>query len=147
MVKAVTEGISLQLMAIGPILAGFGLVAAWLLPLLFGPQWLPVLEVYPFIALAYLSKAGFNLYSSVLYILSRTWHIAIFNMVHVILLGGAALLLVPHLGFKGYGWAEMVALASYVLLVIWFEVYVGRPGYLQPAVWMMAWAIPLFRSE
>jgi PST family polysaccharide transporter len=144
LVQAVTEGLSLQLMLLGPILAGFGLVVPWILPLLFGPRWLPVLEVYPFIALTYLCIAGVNLYSSALSVLRRNWQVATSNLVHSTLLAGAALLLVPHLGLSGYGWAEVVAIPSYILFIIWFQVYIGRVRYTQAGVWFIAWAIPLF---
>lgn len=144
LVRVVSEGTSLQLMAVGPFLAGFGLVAPWVLPLLFGPRWLPVLEVYPFIALSYLSGAVFNLQASTLYVLRRIWEVVVFHLVHLILFAGSALLLVPYLGLRGYGWAEVVALPSYVLLLIWFQLYIGKPRYAQAGVWFVAWAIPLF---
>ena len=144
LVRAVSEGMSLQLMAVGPILGGFGLVAPWLLPLLFGPQWLPVLEVYPFIAAGTLVNAMFTLHSSALYVLRRIWEVASLNLLNIFLFAGSALLLVPYLGFKGYGWAEMVALPSYILPMMWFQLYLGRLRYAQALVWLAAWIIPLF---
>src|SRR5215217_447906 len=92
--KAVTEGMSFQIIAVGPFLTGFGLVAPWILPLFFGPRWLPVLEVYPFIALSYLTNAMFTLHSSALYVLQRNWKVAIFHLVYISLFFGSALLLV-----------------------------------------------------
>lgn len=142
--KAVSEGMSLQLMAVGPLLGGFGLVAPWILPVVFGVRWLPVLEIYPFVALSYLSGALFNLQASALYVLRRIWEVAAFHLVHLVLFAGSAFLLVPYLGFRGYGWAEVVALPSYVLLLIWFQRNVGKPRYAHAGVWYMAWAIPLF---
>jgi PST family polysaccharide transporter len=145
LVKAVAEGMSLQLMVVGPLLAGFSLVAPWILPLLLGPQWLPTLEVYPFIALSYLiSGPVFGLQVFALYVLRRTWETAVFHLVHLVLFAGSALLLVPHLGLRGYGWAEVAALPGYILLIIWFQVYAGRLRYVQAGVWFIAWAIPLF---
>jgi len=143
MVKAVTEAMGLQVMALGPFLAGFGMLAPWIIPLLFGYSWLSVLEVYPFIALSYLSNAVFALHSSTLYVLGRNWRVAIFHLVHMVLFGGSALLLVPRLGLEGYGWAEVVALPSYIL-VHWFIVYVGKPGYVRAGIWFTASTIPLF---
>ena len=131
-------------MVVGPLLGGFGLVAPWIVPLLFGPEWLPMVEVYSFIALSYLSGAAFSLQSSALFVLRRIWKVAVVSLVHLVLFAGSALLLVPHLGIRGYGWAEVVALPSYILLLIWFQVYIGRPRYTQAGVWFTAWAIPLF---
>jgi PST family polysaccharide transporter len=147
LIRAVTEGMSLQVMAVGPLLAGFGLVAPWIIPLLFGSQWLPVLEVYPFIAISYLSMVVFILPSSTLHVLQRNWEVAVFNLVHVGFFAGAALLLVPQLGFGGYGWAEVAALPSYILLAVWSRIRIGRLSYTRAGIWFTAWAIPLFNWQ
>lgn len=142
--KAVSEGMSLQIMVLGPVLAGFGLVAPWLLPALFGPRWVAVLEVYPFIALGYLSNAMFNLQSSALYVLQRNWAVTVANAAHVVLFAGAAFVLVPRQGLVGYGWAEMIALPAYLMVHVWAVKYFGRPRYAQACVWFAASGIALF---
>jgi O-antigen/teichoic acid export membrane protein len=142
--RAVAEGTSLQMMAVGPLLAGLGLVAPWVVSPIFGPRWLPVVEIYPFIALGYLSGAVFSLQTSALFVLRRTWEVAIVSLVHLTLFAGSALLLVPHLGVVGYGWAEVGALPSYILLLIWFRTHVGKPISLQTGAWSIAWAAILF---
>lgn len=147
LVNALTEGMSLQVMALGPILAGFGLVAPWLLPYLFGSSWTPVLAIYPFIALSYLSNAVFNMHASALYVLRRNWLVTYFHVLHIVLFAGSAFLLTPILGLEGYGWAEVLALPSYVLIHIWVASYVGKPRYVQAGVWFLASAIPLFAYQ
>jgi PST family polysaccharide transporter len=142
--KALNEGTALQLLVIGPVLVGFGLVAPWIVPLLLGSQWLPALEVYPFIAAAYLSGATVSLHSSVLFTLGKLWQIAVTRIAHVVLFAGSALVLVPRLGLKGYGWADMVALPSYVLLLIWVWAYVGKPISAETLVWLACWILALF---
>ena len=144
LVRAVSEGMSLQLIALGPLLAGFGLVAPWIVPLLFGSQWLPAVEVYPFIAVNYLSVAAVHLPSYALYVLRRTWVVTLANLVHLILLAGSAFLLVPYLDLRGYEWAQLIALPSNFLVLVWFHLYVGRPRYSHAGIWFTAWAIPLF---
>jgi len=144
LVRAVTEGMSLQAMAVGPLLLAFGSIAPWIVPLMFGSRWLPVLEVYPFIALSYLSNAMFNLQASALYVLRRNWQVTVFSLVHIVLFAGSALLLVSHLGLRGYGWAEVVALPSYLVLHTWFVAYTGSPKYARAGAWFMAFAVPLF---
>ena len=103
-----------------------------------------MLEVFPFIALSYLSNVMFNLHITALYVLRRNSKVVAFNLLNVILFAGSALLLVSRLGVKGYGWAEVIALPSYLLLHIWFVAYVGRPKYTQAGVWFIGFAIPLF---
>ena len=144
MVKAISEGSSLQTMASGIPLVAFGLVAPWVVPALFGSRWVPLLEVYPFIALGYLANSAFNLHSSALYVLQKNWQVTMFHLVHIVLFAGSALLLVRYIGVRGYGWAEIVALPSYVVIHACVAVYIGRPRYAHAGIWFTAWAIPLF---
>ena len=144
MMQALDESMSFQLMALGPLLAGVGLVAPWVLSSLVGSSWLPALEVYPFIALSYLVGVAFGLHSSILFVLQRVWAVATFRLVNLGLFAGAALLLVPYLGLRGYGWAEVAHLPSWVLLLAWFRVHVGRPLSVRAVVWLVTFAIPLF---
>jgi len=144
LVKALNEVITLQVMSLGPILAGVGLIAPLIIPLLLGPEWLPALVVYPFIAIDYLTGAAANLHASILFLLGKAWRVAVCRLTHTVLFVGAALLLVPRLGLVGYGWADMVALPSYLLLAIWVLLYVGRPISAAAGVWYVALVIPLF---
>jgi O-antigen/teichoic acid export membrane protein len=147
LVRAVTEGMQLQLLVQGPLLVGFGWVALWLLPLAFDSEWLPAMEVYPFIALSYLINALFMLHSSALYALRRNLKVVAFTSVHVALFAGSAFLLVPSFGLVGYGLAEMVALASYAVIHVNFARVVGTPAYFLVGVWGAAGALALFVHE
>jgi len=49
LLKAVSEGMGLQILALGPLLALVSWISPWLIPLVFGSRWLLVVEVYPFI--------------------------------------------------------------------------------------------------
>ena len=143
--KAVTEGMGLQILALGPLLVGVSWVCPWIIPLLFGDHWLPVIQIYPFIALSYLSNAMFNLHSSVLYVLRRNWEVTAFHLVHIALFAGTALLLVSRfLGVVGYGWAEVVALGSYVIIHAFVVQNIGSPDYRLPILWWGALAAALF---
>src|SRR5215203_986606 len=85
--------------------------------------------------------------SSALYVLEKNWKVMVFHLLHIVLFAGSALLLVPYLGLRGYGWAEIVALPSYILLHIWVVAYIGRPRYTHAGIWFTAWAIPLVSSQ
>ncbi|MBD2105042.1 oligosaccharide flippase family protein [Leptolyngbya sp. FACHB-261] len=141
---AITEGMRLQVLALGPFLLGFALVSPWLLPVVFGETWLPVLTVYPFIALSYLVNTVFNLHSSALYVLRHNWQVTIFHAVHIALFVGAAILLVPRLGPVGYGWAEVVTLLSYIVIHIYTVRAVGWPDYGIAVAWVGGFALALF---
>jgi PST family polysaccharide transporter len=147
LVRAVTQGMQLQLLAQGPLLVGFGWAALWLLPFAFGSEWLPAMEVYPFIALSYLINGLFMLHSSALYALRRNLKVVAFTSTHVALFAGSAFLLVPSFGVLGYGLAEMVALMSYAIIHINFARVVGTPAYLLVGVWGAAATLALFVHE
>lgn len=143
--KAVSEGMSLQILALGPLLVAASWVSPWILPLLFGDRWLPVVQIYPFIALSYLSNAMFNMHSSVLYVLQRNWEVTAFHLAHIILFVGTSVLLVPRLSsVVGYGWGEVVALASYAVIHIFVVRSISSPDYRLPMLWWSASAAALF---
>jgi O-antigen/teichoic acid export membrane protein len=114
--RAMEEAMSLQVLAVAPLLAGFAAVGPWLVPTLFGEQWKPVLVVYPFIALSYAVNAIFNMPISVLYVHGRNWSVAVANVLHIVLFASGSLILVPRLGLLGYGLGEMIALVSYAVI-------------------------------
>lgn len=147
LVKAVNDGMGLQILALGPLLVGLAWVGPWLLPLLFGPRWMPVIAVYPFISLSYLSNAMFNLHSSALYVLQRNWTVTVFHVVHIVLFVGSALLLVPRLGLVGYGWAEVVALGSYSVIHVYLVRNIGSPDYQLAGLWWIAFGLALFTHQ
>lgn len=142
--RAVTEGMKLQVLGQGPFLVAFAWVAPWFLPAFFGNDWLPVAQIYPFLALAAMANAQFNLHSSALYVLKKNLEVAIFHVVHIILFAGCAFLLIPRIGFMGYGWAEVAALSSYVVIHFYLKRELGSPAYLLSGVWYVAFALALF---
>ena len=142
--KAVNEGMGLQLLSVAPLLVALAWVLPWLLPLLFGSRWFPATQVYPFIALALLSNTSFNLHSSVLYVLKRNWEVTVFHLTHMVLLVGAAFILVPRLGLVGYGWSEVVALGSYGVIHFYLMRNVGSPDYRLIGLWWAAFVAALF---
>ena len=142
--RAVTEGMTLQALAAGPFLAGFAFFSPWIIPRFFGPAWWPATEIFPFIAAAFLTDAVFNMHSSSLYVRKRNWEVASFNACHVLILGAVAWRLVPWMGVKGYGWAEVMALPSYLILHWWFRAIGGKANYSQAVIWYISCVICMF---
>jgi O-antigen/teichoic acid export membrane protein len=133
--NSITEGMRLQAMAVGFPLAVFALVGPFLILLGLGHNWTPALAVFPFIALSYLSNAMFNLHCSVLYLLGENSQVRVFCAAHMVLFAGSAALLVPHLGIRGYGWAEMIALLSYVVIHTYLVRQIESPSYGVAGIW------------
>jgi O-antigen/teichoic acid export membrane protein len=144
MIDAATNGLRLQILMLGPVLIGFSWFGGIVLTFAFGARWDPVLVLYPYLALSCLTNAVFNIHASVLYVLRRNWAVAGFHVVHILLLAGAAWILVDRYGIVGYGYAEVVALLSYPLLHRSMCQIVGSPNYGIATLWWAAIATGLF---
>jgi PST family polysaccharide transporter len=145
--RAMGEGMTLQLVAVGPLFIAFGLVAPWAVPLAFGEQWLPMLEVFPLVALGYLGASMFLLHASTLVVLRRNREIGAANLAQVAALAGAAWLLVPALGLRGYGWAEVAVLPAFLLLHHWVARHACAPPYGQALLALAAFSVPLLTFD
>jgi O-antigen/teichoic acid export membrane protein len=144
LVEAATDGMRLQTLALGPVLIGFSWFGGILLALVFGNRWDPVMLIYPYLALSYLTNAQFNMHSSILYVLHRNWAVTWFHIVHIVLFAGAAWIFVGRFGIVGYGFAEMAALLSYPVIHRSVTNIVGSPNYGISALWWAAIAVGLF---
>ena len=133
--KSVEEGMRLQALAVGLPMAGFAIAAPVVLPLVFGKDWTPALQIFPLIAIGYLANSMFNLHSSVLYLCGKNLEVTWFHAAHIALFAGGAFLLVPYLGMMGYGWAEIAALASYIVIHIYTAKEIGSPNYTVALGW------------
>jgi PST family polysaccharide transporter len=147
-IGAVNEGMRLQVLALGPMLAGFAVFSPYVMPLVFRSRWAEwqgSLQIYPYIATGVLINALFSLHSSVLYVLRRNFLVAAFHALHVTLFFTAAWYFLPRYGMVGVGYAEFVALGSYLLIHYLTVRTVGHsPDYAVPAVWAAAAALLLF---
>lgn len=144
LLRAITQGMELQALAIGTILLGFAWFGEWIIPLVFGARWLPVLSIYPYVALSYLSIAPFSMHTATLSVLDRNMPLAVFHALHVALFAGVAALAVPLLGLRGYGLAEIATLPAYLLLHLLLARTVGSPSYGLTALWWAGVAAGLF---
>jgi PST family polysaccharide transporter len=145
--RSITEGMCLQALMVGLPLTLFAGLAPFILPHIFGQRWTPAFRLFPFLALSYLMNSIFNLHTSVLALLQRNLHIVYFHTVHVILFAGSAALLVSKFGYLGYGWAEIVALASYYLLHYYLQLSVGSPDYGRAMLWFLVCSIGIIMSS
>lgn len=144
--NAISEGIRFEAIAVGIPLASFALLAPLLIPLGLGSQWTLAGRVFPFVALGYLSNAMFSLNSSVLYLMGKNWQVTLFHALHVALLASGAFILVPRIGFVGYGWAEGVAILSYFVIYMLVEKELGPVSYGPGALWFGVGCLMLILS-
>ena len=142
--EAVTQGMQLQMLALAPVLLGFSWLGGLFLPQLLGARWAPILDVFPFIALSYLTNALFNMHSSVLAVFRKNYETTLFHIVHIVLFITASALCVPSMGLVGYGWGEIVALAAYGVLHRITSGVVGSINYRIVAIWWFGSVLGLF---
>lgn len=145
--SAITDGMRLQVLLLGPPLVGFSMLGPYVMPIVFGDRWAEwsgAMDIFPYIALGVLCNAIFSLHSSMLFVLHRNGLVALFHAAHVTLLFASAAYLLPRHGIVGLGYAEIVAMASYVVIHRLTARVLGTPGYSLAAAWALAAALLLF---
>jgi PST family polysaccharide transporter len=147
LVAAITEGLQLQMLAVAPVLLAFVWSAGWLVPLIFGERWLPSLAIYPFIALSRLTTGLFGIHLSALYVLGRNYNAAVHAVINSMLFMLGAFIFISWNGPAGYGWAELVACASFVAMHRFTRNAVGCPSYGVSTIWWVGTAIGLFSRQ
>jgi O-antigen/teichoic acid export membrane protein len=142
--EAVTQGMELQTLALAPVLLGFSWLGGLFLPQLLGARWAPILVVFPFIAVSYLTNAQFNMHSSVLAVFRKNYETTFFHIIHITMFAVGAALCVRFAGLVGYGWGEMIALPSYCVLHYLAVGIVGPINYRVAAIWWGGTVLGLF---
>jgi O-antigen/teichoic acid export membrane protein len=140
---ALQRTLELQVIMLGPLLCGFALIGSFTLKHVIGARWMPSLLVYPFVAAGVLINSVFNLQASALFVMGRQWAVLRSYSIHVALLSGGTFLLVPRFGIVGYGWSELLACASYVLIHI-STTQVSALSYRKLLPWMVIFLSLLF---
>lgn len=113
---ALQQALIVQVMVLGPLLCAFSLGGPLIVRYVIGVRWMPSLGVYPFIAAGVLVNSVYNLQASALFVTGQQWLVMRSYLMHVVLLAAGTLFLMPRLGINGYGWAELLACAGYLLL-------------------------------
>jgi PST family polysaccharide transporter len=141
---AVTEGMELQVLAVGTILLGFGWTGHFIVPRLFGPQWMGVMDIYPYIAVSYLTIATFNIHSATLSVINGNRGLAVYHIVSVTTFACVAYFAVSRFGMVGYGYAELATIPAYFVMHLVVTRAIGSPDYRLAALWWFGAAIGLF---
>ena len=146
--RAITEGMFLQIIAIGPLLCAFSLLAPFAITFAFGPTWLPVLLIFPWLAVAAMIDSMFQLQSSALTVFGMNYKQALAQLVRLALLVVFATFFVSRMGGSGYGLAALASLPLFCLLVhIWVRARTAPIYYGRATVWLVAFSLPLFADR
>ena len=145
--RAISEGMELQLLALGPLLVLASWIGPIVFPLLFGREWTPAMTIFPLLGVTYLTNAAFNLHCSTLYVLRRTWEVTAFHASYVALFGVLAFLLVPQAGIIGYAWAEVFVIVTYLVAHLYINHLIGSPNYQIAAIWWAGFSLAMFSYQ
>jgi len=111
---AIEEGSLLQLLSLAVPFACFGVVARWLVPVVFGHEWVRALPVYSLLALATVLGASGFIQTTFLYSRGRNLTVTGVTAIQSAALAVSAVFLVKHFGIDGYGEAWLIALVALV---------------------------------
>lgn len=140
MSSALRKAIRGQVIVLGTLLGGFAVLAPFLFGHVIGFRWVPVLRVYPLLALAVLVNSIYNLQAAALFVIGRQWIVLGAYLVHVLLLAVAALVFIPRFGLMGYGIADLFACCAYPVLHIGAHRSLGN---LSRVLWLWVFSFGL----
>lgn len=143
--RAVNEGMQLQVMALGPCVLAIGFALPFFAGPLFGSGWKPLIAIYPFIGTAALLSTVVNMQASSLHVRKRNRLGALCNAAYLGLFAFSAALLLPRIGWLGYGWAEFAVIPAYWMAHRLFLREVGgKIDYRLTVAVVAAFAIGMF---
>ena len=117
MKEAIETGLSHQVIITGVSFIAFLAIAPDLIHGLMGQKWMPILDVLPFIAAGVVVNSGFGLYSSALYVIGKNRDVSLFHVLYMIFYVSTAWIFLKMSGsITAYGWAEIAAFPSYILI-------------------------------
>lgn len=140
---ALEDAMGYQVLAVGPFLAVFALVAPAVVPAVFGERWQHVTEVFPPLAVALLIHALYNPTTAAMHVKGRNGAVLRFYVAHFVVFATASYVLVDAVGIAGYGWAELVAIGTYAVLHRAAQSTIGF-GYAAALPWLIAFVPPMF---
>lgn len=137
--RAFREALGLQALGVGIPSAALCVAGPWLVPVAFGDQWTPALEVLPYVALATLLVNLFAIHGHVITVSGRLrvlgqTYVGLFLLQLV-----AATLLLPVLGLAGFGVAGLVSLIALLPLHLGVRA-IFPPRYGEAAPWLVGLA-------
>ncbi len=142
--SVVKRGMQLQLISIAIPLICFGMIAPWFIPFVIGYEWLPVLQIYPFISIYFCAISVFQLHIAVLNVLGKNLETALFNLLlATIIIGSSVFFLNFTMSVRGYGYALLCGLPSLFLINYFYTRYKSKLSFTLIFFWGLCCAIAL----
>jgi PST family polysaccharide transporter len=114
--RALEESMALQLLALGPILAGFAVLSPWIVTPVFGPRWHTLVYVFPFFAAAQLATAVFTMHLSALLAIGRVRFTITSSVLRLLIILALVWPLGWRYGIAGASASVTVSIVGFVLL-------------------------------
>ncbi|MEO0769061.1 MAG: oligosaccharide flippase family protein [Cyanobacteria bacterium J06649_4] len=144
--QTISKGMAYQALLIGAICSAFACLDSWIIPVVFGEEWLQSTYIFPFIALSAMVRAMFDLHAGALYAVDRNNEVTKSYMLYIALLWAGCAFLMPIYGIWGYGIAELLTIISNAWLHYALNKLYGSPRY-DAALWLtLAAMVPIMAS-
>lgn len=138
--------ISITILLVAPILIAFLILGKPILSIIYGKEWLELLDLFPFLAISTIVGSLFSLHTSILYIYKKNLNVALFHFVNVTLFFITSYITVPKYGIIGYGLSEIFTLSSY-FLVHKFLSKIFSISYKEAVIWILCFVPILFINK
>lgn len=140
--RGIEEGMVLQVLTVAVPMASVAIFGRWLIPMVFGPSWMPAVSVFALLGAASVLNAPLTVQMALLFSRGRNQAVAVGDILNTLIVFGAAFWLVPLLGIDGYGVATIVS------TVAWLVVYrqarrIERFNPYRPIPWIAALVPPV----
>jgi len=144
--NTISRGMAYQALLIGSICSAFACLDSWIIPRVFGEAWLQSTQIFPFVALAAMIRAMFDLHAGALYAVDRNNEVTKSYVIYIVLLWGGCAVLMPTFGLWGYGLAELLTMFSNIWLHRSLAKIYGSPRY-GTSLWLtLAAMVPILSS-
>lgn len=144
--RAVSKGMSYMALLMTSVCVTFACVSPWLIPFVFGSEWIQSTKIFPLIAFSASVSAIFDLHLATLHAVGRNNIVTLQNLIRIGLIWIFCWLLIPSLGLWGFAIAEMTCLPSYYLSHRAFVSLYPSPSYRIASLILLAAIPPLLVS-
>jgi O-antigen/teichoic acid export membrane protein len=144
--NTISQGMVYQTLVVAPFSAAFACLSIWIVPALFGEEWLISTQIFPFIAFALIISSIFDLHIATLYAADKNRQVMKIYILYTAVLWGVSLIALNSIGLWGYVVGELTALPMYFIAHIAIKNIFGSPNYW-PVFWLvLATSVSLFGS-
>lgn len=116
--RGIEEGMVLQVLMVSIPMCAVAVTGRFLIPLIFGPSWHPVLGVFALLGVASILNAPLTVQMALLYSRARNQPVVLASLLNLALLFGSAWVLVPMMGINGYGVAMIIGTLGWIVLYV-----------------------------